>query len=100
MVNPSPTTYRASGTFLARGANLYGVTEEMLCPVPGSTGEPIYLTSGPFSWSGVEADIFVPGGLVSGGVYHVRVVARGIVSAESPLDRLFVAIAPGGATLE
>ena len=35
--------------------------------------------------------MYVPSGLVPGGIYDVRLVGNGLISGVSPSDRLFVA---------
>ncbi len=69
---------------------------ELLCPAGSTSGPPIVISQGPFSFDGSELNLHVSGGLVSGGIYDVRIVANGAISAVNAGDRLFVAIAAGG----
>ena len=91
VVNPDSINYAASGSFQILGTNLTNITEELLCPTQGTSGSSIILLKGPFSYSGTQANIYVPSGLVSGGIYDVRLVGNGLISGVSSSDRLFVA---------
>lgn len=94
--NPQPQQYAPSGDFQIHGTNLSNVSMELLCPAGSTAGPPIVISQGPFSYDGTEVNLHVTGGLVSGGIYDVRVVANGEISALNSGDRLFVAIAVGG----
>ena len=94
--NPPPQQYEHSGDFQIHGTNLSNVSMELLCPAGSTAGPPIVISQGPFSYDGTEVNLHVTGGLVSGGIYDVRVVANGEISALNSGDRLFVAIAVGG----
>ncbi len=93
--NPQPQQYAPSGDFQVYGTNLDNVSMELLCPAGSTGGAPIVISQGPFSFDGSELNLHVPGGLVSGGIYDVRIVANGAISAVDAGDRLFVAIAVG-----
>ena len=94
--NPQPQQYAPSGDFQISGTNLDNVSMELLCPAGSTSGPPIVISQGPFSFDGSELNLHVSGGLVSGGIYDVRIVANGAISAVNAGDRLFVAIAAGG----
>ncbi|MDA8262628.1 MAG: hypothetical protein M0Z47_07330 [Actinomycetota bacterium] len=96
MYNPQPQAYSPSGDFLVYGSNLNNVSMELLCPAGTTSGPPIVISQGPFSYDGSQLNLNVPGGLVSGGIYDVRVVANGEISPLGSGDRLYVAIAAGG----
>ncbi len=105
VVSPVESAYSSAASVHLTGTNLgryagttqVPITEALLCPSNGTAPSAITVTSG-FSWSGSQANIYVPTGLVAGGIYDIRVVVGGLISAVAPSDRLFVSYgSPQGA---